>query len=112
MGLLCAKKQKNLVKLWEKKSSVQLMGGLTGGKSEIILCTSVCVVQKKSADFLAADEWIKREWSKIIAEYPPEGTCNAENTGLYFRAMPKHTYLFKNESGKGLKSSRKINTLN
>jgi hypothetical protein len=34
MGLLCVKKQKNLPKLWAKKSSVQLMDGLTGGKSE------------------------------------------------------------------------------
>jgi hypothetical protein len=24
---------------------------------------------EKSADFLASDEWIKREWPKIIAEY-------------------------------------------
>jgi hypothetical protein len=48
------------------------MGGLTGGKSKRILCTSVCMVQKKSADFLAADEWIKREWPTVIAEYPPK----------------------------------------
>jgi hypothetical protein len=47
MGLFCAKKQKNLIKVWAKKSSVQLMGGLTGGKSERILCASVCMVQKK-----------------------------------------------------------------
>jgi hypothetical protein len=40
-------KAENLLKLWEKKCSVQLMGGLTGGKSERILCTSVCMVQKK-----------------------------------------------------------------
>jgi hypothetical protein len=26
---------------------------------------------EKSADFLAADEWINREWPKIIAECSP-----------------------------------------
>ena len=39
---------------------------------------------ERSADFLAADEWIKREWSKIIAEYSPEDTYNADETGLLF----------------------------
>jgi hypothetical protein len=64
------------------------------------------MVQKKVPIFLAADEWIKREWPKIIAEYSPEDTYNADETGLYFRAMPQHTYLFKNESAKGFKSSK------
>ena len=34
----------------------------------------------KSADFLAAVEWIKREWPKIIAEYSLEDTYNANET--------------------------------
>jgi hypothetical protein len=60
--------------------------------------------RKKCRFFLAADEWIKREWPKITAEYSPEDTYNADETGLYFRAIPAHTYLFKNESAKGFKS--------
>src|SRR5215469_12987277 len=82
------------------------MDGLTGGKSERILCTSVCMVQKKVPIFLTAAEWIKRGWPKIFAEYSPEDTYNADETGLYFRAKPEHTYLFKNESAKGFKSSK------
>jgi hypothetical protein len=31
-------------------------------------------VAEKSADFLAADEWMKREWPKIIAECLLEDT--------------------------------------
>jgi hypothetical protein len=31
---------------------------------------------------------------------------NADETGLYFRATPEHTYLFKNESAKGFKYSK------
>jgi hypothetical protein len=80
------------------------MDGLTGGKSERILCTSVCGVRKKVPIFLAAHEWIKREWLKI-AEYSPEDTYNADETGLCFRAMPEYTSLFKNEGAKGFKSS-------
>jgi hypothetical protein len=59
---------------------------------------------EKSDEFLAADEWIKREWPNIIGEYSPEHTYNADKTGLYFRAIPEHTYLFKNESATGFKS--------
>jgi hypothetical protein len=29
---------------------------------------------EESADFLAADGWVKREWLKIIAEYSPKDT--------------------------------------
>jgi len=64
------------------------------------------MVQKKVPIFLAADEWIKREWPKIIAEYSPEDPYNADETGLHFRAMSEHTYLFKSESAKGFKSSK------
>jgi hypothetical protein len=99
-------KAEELSKSMGKKSSVQLMGGLKGGKTKRILCRSVCMGQKKSGDFLAADEWINREWPKIIVEYSQQDTYNADETGLYFRAMPEHTYLFKHESAKGFKSTK------
>ena len=62
--------------------------------------------EEKSADLLAANEWIKTEWPKIIAEYSPQDIYNADETGLYFHAMPEHTYLFKNETAKGFKTSK------
>jgi hypothetical protein len=91
-------KQKNLLKLWAKKSSVQLMGDLTGVKSERILRTGVCIVQKYVQKFLVPDEWIKREWPKIVAGYSPEDTMQMKQDSTYFSAMPECTYLFKNES--------------
>jgi hypothetical protein len=60
----------------------------------------------KSAYILTPDEWIKREWPKLIAEFLPEDTYNADNTGLHFRAMVEHTLLFKNERANGFKPSR------
>jgi hypothetical protein len=64
---------------------------------------------EKGADFLAADEWIKREWPKIIAEYSPEDIYNADETGNFFRVMPEHTYLFKDEDE--FKSSKERETV-
>jgi hypothetical protein len=57
--------------------------------------------RKKCRFFLAADEWIKREWPNFIAEYSPEDIYNTDETGNVFRAMPEHTYLFKDEGAKG-----------
>ena len=62
--------------------------------------------EQRDADFSAADAWIEKEWPKIIAEYSPENIYNADETGLYYRALPEHTYLFKNESAKGCKTSK------
>jgi hypothetical protein len=59
---------------------------------------------EKKRRFLAADEWIKRDWPKIIAEYSPKDIYNADETGKIFRAMTEHTYLFKNKGVKGFKS--------
>jgi cytosine/adenosine deaminase-related metal-dependent hydrolase len=47
---------------------------------------------EKSADFLAADEWIKREWPKIIAEYSPEDTYNADETGIRLMLSAGYCY--------------------
>jgi hypothetical protein len=44
--------------------------------------------------------------AKVYAEYAPQNTYNADETGLYFRAMSEHTYVFKHESAKGFKSSK------
>jgi hypothetical protein len=49
MGLLCVKKQKNLLKLWANKRSVQIMGGLTGEKKrEIIVYKRLHGAEKSS----------------------------------------------------------------
>jgi hypothetical protein len=37
---------------------------------------------EKCADFLEADDWMKREWPILFRRH------NADKTGHYFRAMP------------------------
>lgn len=62
--------------------------------------------EQKDADFSGAERWIEEEWPKIISMYSPDCVFNADETGLYYRALPEHTYLFKNESAKGCKTSK------
>ena len=62
--------------------------------------------EQKDADFSAANVWIENEWPKIIEEYAPEDIYNADETGLYYRALPEHTFMFKGENAKGCKTSK------
>lgn len=65
----------------------------------------------KRANISSAEMWIKTEWPKIIAEYSPEDIYNADETGIYFRAMPEHAYSLKNENAKGFKCSKEQMTV-
>jgi hypothetical protein len=62
--------------------------------------------EQKDADFSTAENWIKTVWPKIISEYTPDNIYNADETGLFYRALPECTYLFKNENAKGCKISK------
>ena len=42
---------------------------------------------EKSADFLAADEWVKREWPKIIAEYSPKDTMETKQDSTFMLCL-------------------------
>lgn len=39
---------------------------------------------------------IHSEWPSVITQYPSSFVFNADENGLYFRALPEHTYTFKN----------------
>ncbi|GBM55719.1 Tigger transposable element-derived protein 4 [Araneus ventricosus] len=67
--------------------------------------------EQKSADVEAADRWIEEEWPKLTASYALKDVCNADESGLYYRAMPSHTYLFNGESTKGHKVSKEHVTI-
>ncbi len=44
--------------------------------------------------------WIDIELPKIIDEYSPENVYTALETGLYYRALPEHRFLFGNDNDK------------
>ena len=47
----------------------------------------------------------------MIAEFSPEDIYNADETGFYYRALPEHTYVFKNENARGVKTCKQRITL-
>lgn len=46
-----------------------------------------------SADLQAADRWKEEEMPEILASYPADCVYNADETGIYFKAMPDSTYV-------------------
>ena len=58
------------------------------------------------ADLPAANAWLRDVWPSLTAEYMSDSIYNADETGLYFRALPEHTFVFKNDKAKGVKISK------
>lgn len=47
--------------------------------------------EPKDTDFPAAKTWITEGWPRIISKFSPENVYNANESELYYRALPKHT---------------------
>jgi len=63
------------------------------------------------ADHSAAHQWLLEEWPKLVTEYPLSDIYNADETGLYYRVLPEHTFVFKNDNASGVKACKKRITL-
>ena len=62
--------------------------------------------EQRDTDPSAADQWILEKWAKLIETYLPDDEFKADETGLHFRELPEHTYLFQNESIKGCRTPK------
>lgn len=58
------------------------------------------------ADAEGADVWLTEEWPRLVSQYSPDDIYNADETGLYYRALPETTYAFKDENTKGCKLAK------
>lgn len=67
--------------------------------------------EQADADKSGAEAWFKNEWPPLCEKYAPSSIFNADETGLYFRALPENTYMFKRENIKGAKISKERITL-
>ncbi|XKL63957.1 hypothetical protein PGB90_006321 [Kerria lacca] len=62
--------------------------------------------EQGEADEVAAYTLIRDEWPKIIADYLPTQIYNADETGLYYRTLPEHTFIFQDEKTKRFKACK------
>ena len=68
--------------------------------------------EKNSADEKSASDWLKSVFPKIAAEYDEENIYNADETGLFFRALPTGTLTERGgQQSFGTKSSKERLTI-
>ncbi|KAL7291808.1 hypothetical protein TKK_0014589 [Trichogramma kaykai] len=59
-----------------------------------------------SNDYVGAHSWLKTVWPRLAAQYNPSDIYNADETALYYRALPESCYLFRHENAKGSKTCK------
>ena len=59
--------------------------------------------EKQDADLDAADYWKANILPDLLKDYDPSQIFNTDETGLFYRALPEHTHMFKTESSEGCK---------
>lgn len=62
--------------------------------------------EKKDADTSAAEHWKNNVLPQILLDYNPDDIYNADETGMYYRAIPDGTLSFKKETVCGSKKSK------
>jgi len=67
--------------------------------------------EKQDADDWGAERWVTEVLPDIIKDYEPQDIFNADETGLYWRAIPDGTLSFKNADAAGSKVPKERVTL-
>ena len=99
-------KPKDLAKQMKKTNFVATDGWFQRRKKRENIVYKHIYGEQNDADAPAAASWLEVQWPKIIADYSPDDVYNADETGLFYRTLPEHTYLFKYETVRGCKVSK------
>ena len=64
--------------------------------------------ESAEADTLSADEFLKNKWPELKRQFNGRDIFNADETGIYFRALPDSTYAKKEakKTAKGFKTAK------
>ena len=62
--------------------------------------------EKKDADVDAADQWSSTVSAELLEKYEPCNVYNADETGIYYRALPDGTLTFSTDALSGSKKAK------
>uniref|UniRef100_A0A914X6M0 HTH CENPB-type domain-containing protein n=1 Tax=Plectus sambesii TaxID=2011161 RepID=A0A914X6M0_9BILA len=62
--------------------------------------------EKGAANQAGAAEWVKNVLPSLLAHYDPKDVCNADETGLLYKALPNGTLAARGEKPQGGKSQK------
>lgn len=74
-------------------------------KNQNIAFRKICG-EKAAADYGASKEWVKSTLPNIIKDLPPDQVYNADESGLFYKALPTGTFALRGEQVFGGKMSK------
>ena len=105
-GPILAKKAKDLAKHLNYDDFNPSVGWLARWKQRNNIAFKRMHGEKKDADTGAAEHWIENTLPSLLESYDSENVYNADETGLYYRALPDGTLTFKSDTSGGSKKSK------
>lgn len=105
-GPLLQEKAQDLAKELGKDNFVATSGWLSRWKDRNAIVFKRLHGEKKDADEQGADHWIQNVLPEIISAYEENDIYNADETGLYYRAIPDGTLAHKYDKLSGSKKSK------
>ncbi|XP_025193423.1 tigger transposable element-derived protein 6-like [Melanaphis sacchari] len=103
-GPLLRQKAEDLAKKMGKDDFVATEGWFQRWKKRENISFIKTHGEQGEADFSAAQSWFKTHWTDLLSQYSPFDIFNADETELYFRALPENTYALKLDKAKGGKT--------
>ena len=105
-GPLCRTKAEELAKKMGKNDFVATDGWFQRWKKRYGLMHKKLHGEGEAADFPAQAEWMEKVWPSLRKCYKDEEIWNADETGLFYRAIPDHTLTLKTDKRRGGKVSK------
>ena len=110
-GLFYVEKQRSWLKKMGEVNFVATDGWFQRWKKRENIVYGKAFGEQLDANIEGAEMWPKTQWPALIAQYSPDDIFNADETGLYFRALPELIYFTRNEKAKCCKTNKKRLTI-
>lgn len=101
-GILC-EKAKQFVQMMSVENFDPTDSWLIRWKKRNNIAHSKLHGEKQDSDEDSADYWKTNALLHLLKDYDSSQILNIDETGLFYRALPEHTQMFKTETNEGLK---------
>ena len=105
-GTILAEKSESLAKLLHNDDFKATNGWLSRWKKRNNIGYKRLHGESKDADTTAAEHWISNVLPSLLKDVSPDDVYNADETAIYFRALPEGTLAYKTDTSGGSKKSK------